>query len=62
MGKSSYSGDSHCVFMLMKGIQASSFDVPFDLVRVSVGLEDPEELRGRFQRALAAIKQNSTSN
>ncbi|EED14153.1 cystathionine gamma-synthase, putative [Talaromyces stipitatus ATCC 10500] len=33
---------------------ASSFDVPFDLVRVSVGLEDPEDLGGCFQRALDA--------
>ncbi|KAH8688887.1 putative cystathionine gamma-synthase [Talaromyces proteolyticus] len=38
---------------------ASSFDVPFDLVRVSVGLEDPEELARRFHQALDAVKQRA---
>ncbi|OKL63404.1 Cystathionine gamma-synthase [Talaromyces atroroseus] len=38
---------------------ASSFNVPFDLIRVSVGLEEPEDLGNRFKHALDAIKQNS---
>ncbi|QKX64406.1 uncharacterized protein TRUGW13939_11580 [Talaromyces rugulosus] len=38
---------------------AESFDVPFDLVRVSVGLEEPEDLASRIRRALNAVKQNS---
>ncbi|EEH23388.2 hypothetical protein PABG_05599 [Paracoccidioides brasiliensis Pb03] len=33
---------------------ANSLGVPTDLVRTSVGLEDPEDLRGRVQRALEA--------
>ncbi|KAL1983082.1 hypothetical protein VTN96DRAFT_495 [Rasamsonia emersonii] len=35
---------------------ASSFGVPSDLVRVSVGLEDAEDLGARIQRALHAVQ------
>lgn len=41
---------------------AASFNVPFDLIRVSVGLEDPEDLGKRFQRALDAVKQKQISS
>ncbi|SPB51962.1 unnamed protein product [Aspergillus niger] len=34
---------------------ASSFGVDFDLVRISVGLEDVSDLRQRFQQALKAV-------
>lgn len=36
-------------------LQASSFGIDFDLVRISVGLEDTPELRARFQQALDAV-------
>lgn len=35
--------------------QASSFGIDFDLVRVSVGLEDIPDIRSRFQQALDAV-------
>ncbi|KAK2757849.1 hypothetical protein FQN54_004255 [Arachnomyces sp. PD_36] len=35
---------------------ASSFGVDFDLVRVSIGLEDPTDLKNRIQHALDAVK------
>lgn len=37
--------------------QASSFDVPWDLVRISVGLEDAQDLVGRMERALRAVQE-----
>lgn len=36
-------------------LQASSFGIDFDLVRISVGLEDTPELLARFQQALDAV-------
>ena len=36
--------------------QARSFNVDPDLVRISVGLEEVSDLRGRFQRALDAVE------
>ncbi|KAE8375319.1 pyridoxal phosphate-dependent transferase [Aspergillus bertholletiae] len=39
---------------------ASSFGVEFDLVRISVGLEDVSDLRCRFQRALEAVAEVKT--
>lgn len=36
-------------------MQASSFGVEFDLVRISVGLEDVQDLQTRFQHALDAV-------
>lgn len=35
--------------------QASSFGIDFDLVRVSVGLEDIPDIRSKFQQALDAV-------
>lgn len=37
-------------------IQARSFNVDPDLVRISVGLEEVSDLRRRFQRALDAVE------
>jgi len=37
-------------------LQARSFNVDPDLVRISVGLEEVSDLRGRFQRALDAVE------
>ncbi|PWY66177.1 cystathionine gamma-synthase [Aspergillus eucalypticola CBS 122712] len=39
---------------------ASSFGVDFDLVRISVGLEDVSDLRQRFQQALNAVAEVNT--
>ncbi|KNG88022.1 cystathionine gamma-synthase [Aspergillus nomiae NRRL 13137] len=39
---------------------ASSFGVEFDLVRISVGLEDISDLRYRFQQALEAVAKVKT--
>ncbi|KAL1972176.1 hypothetical protein VTN31DRAFT_7395 [Thermomyces dupontii] len=36
---------------------ASTFDVPWDLVRVSVGLEDAQDLVGRMERALRVVQE-----
>jgi hypothetical protein len=41
-----------CIWFL----QARSFNVDPDLVRISVGLEEVSDLRGRFQRALDAVE------
>lgn len=35
--------------------QASSFGIDFNLVRVSVGLEDIPDIHSRFQQALDAV-------
>jgi cystathionine gamma-synthase len=39
---------------------AASFGVEADLVRVSVGLEDADELRRVFQHALDAVKSSKS--
>ena len=41
-----------CLILLA---QASSFGVEFDLVRISVGLEDVPLLRAKVQQALDAV-------
>lgn len=42
------------IYLLTYILQANSLGVPTDLIRTSVGLEDPADLRGRIERALAA--------
>ena len=38
-------------------IQAAQFGVEADLIRISVGLEDPGDLRSRVERALVAARE-----
>ena len=38
-------------------MQAAQFGVEADLIRISVGLEDTEDLRGKCRRALATVAQ-----
>ena len=38
-------------------LQAAQFGVEADLIRISVGLEDTEELRGKCIRALTSVAQ-----
>lgn len=44
-----------CYFDSNCSLQASSFGIDFNLVRVSVGLEDTPDLRVKVQHALDAV-------
>ena len=57
-GELDWVSDVLCVFPLYitNNYQASSFGIPFDLIRISVGLEDPADLCARVQRALDAVE------
>lgn len=61
MGESSSESITHLTLNLCFAsnilllLQASLFGIDFDLVRVSVGLEDIPDIRSRFQQALDAV-------